>query len=200
MYQTSFNSCELPNCYPVSYDLNSFSNLSLVEKFTSPTNGPSQNDDVPMGPITPGQVGKALPGFGFIVKSNSPSEPPVSNACKPGDIFNGTVCFTPICPTGWIDKGKQCFNPVSQESVDRHYPPTLSDLPSLENVRNSNALPSGDGGNSDNSIPDPTLSPPVQSELIEGINNSHIIIIGSVLLLIIVLVFTFSSGNNRDDY
>jgi hypothetical protein len=46
----------------------------------------------------------------------------------------------------------------------------------------------------------PDVKPPVQSEWIEGINNSHIIIGGVGLLLIIMLVFTFSPRERRYRY
>jgi hypothetical protein len=46
----------------------------------------------------------------------------------------------------------------------------------------------------------PDVKPQVQSEWIEGINNSHIIIGGVGLLLIIMLVFTFSPRERRYRY
>jgi len=153
MYQTSFNSCELPNCYPVSYDLN----LEVVENFSLPplnipppvsNNGCNPGDNLrgalcmsscPNGWIDMGtncmNISSMPPQTtlkNIYLPAKTPSlapstiiPPPASNnGCKPGDNLNAGLCYPPQCPNGWIDVGVFCKNPSPpNESISKNFSP-----------------------------------------------------------------------------
>jgi hypothetical protein len=211
MYQTSFNSCELPNCYPVSYDLN----LEVVENFSLPplnipppasNNGCKPGDNLKAGlcypppcpngwmdvgifcknPSPPNEsISKNFSPLGYIPGNPPPSAPPSAPASTtapasspaPPPLGGDRDSYGCIMSAGyqWCETLNKCVRSWETPCIPTTAPPPPSYDP-------------------------PDVTPPVQSEWIEGINNSHIIIGGVGLLLIIMLVFTFSPRERRYRY